>query len=156
MGWVGHGARPLSSTVRTQIVRSGANPSPLGASGSLSGSLNQTGVDHHEPTRLAAWQSRQTQSVPTAKEVVRWVGRLRVGNARTGAEVPILAGPGITEQWLRDQPPPLNEHREVALQRQGYQVDQRRRLITTTLADGRRVTVPIDQVQIRYTGNDPL
>ncbi len=124
MGWVGHGARPLSSTARTQIFWSGANPSPLGESGSLSGSLNQTGVDHQEPTRLAAWQSRQTQSVPTAKEVVRWVGRLRVGNARTGAEVPILAGPGITEQWLRDQPPPLNEHREVALQRQGYQVDQ--------------------------------
>jgi hypothetical protein len=29
-------------------------------------------------------------------------------------------------------------------------------LISATLRDGRRVTVPIDQVQIRYTGNDPL
>ena len=90
------------------------------------------------------------------KEVVRSVGRVHFGSDSSGAEVPILAGPGITEQWLRNQPPPLNEHREVALQRQGYQVDQRRRLITTTLADGRRVTVPIDQVQIRYTGNNPL
>ena len=74
----------------------------------------------------------------------------------TGADVPILAGPGINEQWLRNQPPPVTEHGQVALQRQGYQVDQRRQLITTTLPDGRRVTVPIDQVQIRYTGNQPF
>jgi hypothetical protein len=148
MGWVGHGARSLSRDARTPIVRAGANAKPLG-SDLQSESLNQTVVDHHEPTR-------EKHTLPTVKEVVRSVGRVHIGNESTGADVPILAGPGITEQWLRDQPPPLNQHREVALQRQGYQVDQRRRLIKTTLADGRRVTVPIDQVQIRYTGNNPL
>jgi len=84
------------------------------------------------------------------------VGRLRIGSEGDSAEVPILAGPGIDEEWLRDQPSPVSEHGQALWQRRGYQVDQRRRIITTTLADGRRVTVPIDQVQIRYTGNDPL
>ncbi len=84
------------------------------------------------------------------------MARLHIGTRSTGADVPILAGPGINEQWLRNQPPPVTEYGQVALQRQGYQVDQRRQFITTTLADGRRVTVPIDQVQIRYTGNNPL
>jgi hypothetical protein len=155
MGWVGHGARSVTIAARPPIVGAGAMPNPP-ETGSKSESLNQTGVDHHQPIRLASWQARVKQSLPTVKEVVRSVGRVHFGPESTGAEVPILAGPGITEQWLRNQPPPLNEHREVALQRQGYQVDQRRRLITTTLADGRRVTVPIDQVQIRYTGNNPL
>ncbi len=45
---------------------------------------------------------------------------------------------------------------EVVLQQHGYQVDQHRRFISTTLADGRRVTVPVDLVQVRYTGNNPL
>jgi hypothetical protein len=155
MGWVGYEARSLSSGARPPIVRTVANPTPL-VRDSAAESLNQSGVDHHRPTRLAAWQTRDKQSLPTVKEVVRSVGRVHFGPQSTGAEVPILAGPGITEQWLRNQPPPLSEHREVALQRQGYQVDQRRRLITTTLADGSRVTVPIDQIQIRYTGNHPL
>ncbi len=155
MGWVGHGARSLSSSAQPPIVTAGANPNPPG-SGSQSESRNQTGVDIHQQTRLAAWPARENQAPPTVKEVVRWVGRLRIGDQSNGTEVPILAGPGITEQWLRNQPPPVNGYREVALQRQGYQVNQRRQLITKTLADGRRVTVPVDQVQIRHTGNNPL
>jgi hypothetical protein len=70
--------------------------------------------------------------------------------------LPILAGPGINTEWLKNQPPPVSEHGQAVLQQHGYQVDQRRRLISATLRDGRRVTVPIDQVQIRYTGNNPL
>jgi hypothetical protein len=84
------------------------------------------------------------------------VARLRIGSEGESAEVPILAGPGIDEAWLRDQPPPVTEYGQALWQRHGYQVDQRRRIITATLADGRRVTVPVDQVQISYTGNDPL
>ena len=89
-------------------------------------------------------------------DVIRAVGRAAIDDGSRLALVPILAGPGIDEQWLRNQPPPINEHNLVALRRQGYQVDQGRRLVTKTLADGRRVTIPIHQVQIRYTGNQAL
>jgi hypothetical protein len=50
----------------------------------------------------------------------------------------------------------LSEHQQALLERCGYQVDQHRRIITATLADGRRVTLPVDQVQVRFTGNNPL
>jgi hypothetical protein len=89
-------------------------------------------------------------------EVIRAVGRVRIANEGGKAEVPILAGPEINETWLKSQPPPITEHSLVALRRQGYQVDQRRGLLTKTLADGRRVTIPIGQVQIRFTGNQTL
>jgi hypothetical protein len=84
------------------------------------------------------------------------VGRLRVGPTDSAPAVPILAGPGIDEAWVRNQPPPITEHQQAILEQQGYQVDRRRRLITAWLADGRRVTVPVDQVQVRYTGIEPL
>jgi hypothetical protein len=155
MGWVGHEARSLPNSSQGSMVRVGTNPNPPGI-GSESESPNQTNNGSRPTSRLATWPTREQQFLPTIKEVVRSVGRVHIGNESTGADVPILAGPGITEQWLREQPPPLSVHREVALQRKGYHVDQRRRLITTILADGRRVTVPIDQVQIRYTGNNPL
>ena len=94
--------------------------------------------------------------MPAVNEVVRAVAHLHFGAKTNGADVPILAGPGIDEQWLKNQPPPVNEYVQVALEREGYQVNQRRRFLTTVLADGRRVAVPVDQVRIRFTGNDPL
>jgi hypothetical protein len=93
---------------------------------------------------------------PDPREAVVTVGRVRIGSLSGGAEVPILAGPTIDEEWLRKQPPALNPYQRAILERQGYQVDQHRRIITARLPDGRRVSVPIDQVQVSYTGNNPL
>jgi hypothetical protein len=84
------------------------------------------------------------------------VGQLRIGPTDSPAVVPILAGAGIDEQWVRNQPPPITEHQQAMLEQQGYRIDRRRRLITARLADGRRVAVPVDQVQVLYTGIEPL
>jgi hypothetical protein len=155
MGWMGHAAWPRPGAKLTPMAQSDTNRNPP-RGGSQSETVQDTPVGFSQPTHLAARQTVEDRSLPAADDVIRPVGRLRIGTDDTGTDVPILAGPGITEQWLRNQPAPLTEHGQVALQRQGYQVDQRRQLITTILADGRRVTVPIDQVQIRYTGIHPL
>jgi hypothetical protein len=100
--------------------------------------------------------TRDVLSQPAPTPPVVTVGRFRVGPSEDGPAVPILAGPGIDEQWVRNQPSPLTEHQQALLEQHGFQVDRRRRLISGTLADGRRVTVPVDQVQLRFTGIDPL
>jgi hypothetical protein len=152
---VGHAARPWSGAGQTTVARAGANPGSPG-DGSPPQSHERDDVDLHELSRLTAGRPEQARSLPTVKEVVRAVAHLHVGAKSAGADVPILAGPGIDEQWLKNQPPPVTEYDQVALERQGYQVDQRRRFFTRILADGRRLAVPVDQVQIRFTGNDPL
>ena len=81
---------------------------------------------------------------------------MRFGSQRSSAEVPILAGPGLNEEWLTRQPPPVSEHGQVVLERNGYQVDQRRQFLMAIMADGRRVAVPVDYVRIQFTGNEPL
>ena len=113
-------------------------------------------VDPPRPTDDLARALRDDRSPPTDGDAVVAVARLRIGADGETAEVPILAGPGIDATWLRDQPPPLTESAQALWQGRGYEVDQRRRILTTTLADGRLVTVPIDQVEFHYTGNSPL
>jgi hypothetical protein len=93
---------------------------------------------------------------PDSSDSVVMVGRLRIGPPGGSTEVPIFAGPQIDEEWLQNQPPALDEYQRALLERQGYQVDQQRRIITAILPDGRRVSVPIDQVQVLYTGNNAL
>jgi hypothetical protein len=93
---------------------------------------------------------------PLSSQSVVAVAHLRVGQGGGGTSVPVLSGPQINEKWIRNQPPSLNDHQRALLERHGYHVDQHRRIVTVPLSDGRRVAVPIDQVQFRYTGNNPL
>jgi hypothetical protein len=92
---------------------------------------------------------------PSAPSIVT-VGRVRLGPTEGAPAVPIVGGSGIDEQWVRSQPPTITEHQMALLEQHGYQVDRRRRLVTATLRDGRRVTVPIDRFEVRYTGTEPL
>ncbi len=84
---------------------------------------------------------------PAAPESIR---------SRKVIALPIVARPRVESPSVTNQPPPITEHQLALLEQRGYQVDRRRRLITATLADGRRVTVPVEQIQLRYTGVEPL
>ena len=105
------------------------------------------------PLQPGAIAGLPTDRLPTVREVARL--RIDIGD-RTSAEVPIFAGPGITPRWLLEQPLPVSEHDRAVWQRQGYELEQRRRLLSIPLANGRRATVPVDHVQVRYVGQVSL
>ncbi len=73
-----------------------------------------------------------------------------------GRRVPILSGPGLDDRWLRERPPSVSDYDRARWERQGYQVDERRRLVSVDLEDGRRVSIPVDEVAVEYVGKQPL
>jgi hypothetical protein len=155
MGWLGHAARPGTAAPRIAALPPGTIRTH--DAGNLQpGSRNEPGVAHSKTDPRASWPTPGARPAGRPAPLVTTVARLQFGPANARSEVPILAGPGIDEKWVRQQPPPVSEHGQVVLQQHGYQVDQRRRVITRFMADGRRVAVPVDQVLIRYTGNQPL
>jgi hypothetical protein len=106
--------------------------------------------DTHESALISALPRDR---IPTVQEVAR----LRIGSGdQYSSEVPILAGSGVNPRWILQQPPPISDHQRAIWQRQGYQLDQRRRVVSVPLGDGRRAAVPVDQVQVRYVGQVPL
>jgi len=154
LGWLSHVSRPRELAGPILPVPSG----PIVAEVLHASSSEPVIPASVDPPRPAASDRpfAADQSPPNPGDIVQTVAQVRIGPEGAGATVPILAGPGIDGDWLTAQPPPLSEREQVILQRHGYQVDQQRRLLIGTLADGRRVSVPIDQVQIRYTGTNPL
>ena len=54
------------------------------------------------------------------------------------------------------QPMPVSDRERAELERQGYALDQERKLVAMPLADGRQIVVPVDQVRLRYVGSEPL
>jgi hypothetical protein len=155
IGWLSHGARPQTpAELALSRLPNATFVKPVGGS---QPQLAAAQVDEGPIPAQSAQQPASDDEIGNPRaELVQTVARLRIGDDNARTEVPILAGPGITEDWLKQQPPPVSEHGQAVFQRHGYQVDQLRRLITTVTADGQRMTVPVDQVQIRYVGNQSL
>jgi hypothetical protein len=110
---------------------------------------------HDEPAEAVAKVDEPEATRPNPPPVIREVARLRLTTGPDGestADVPILAGPGLDSEWLMRQPMPVSDRERADLERQGYALDQERKLVAMPLADGRQVVVPVDQVRLRYVG----
>ena len=91
---------------------------------------------------------------------IREVGSFELVDASAGEtppqRFPIRSGPGLDERWLREQPPTVPDYVRARWESEGYQVAERRRLMTVGLGDGREVSIPVDEVEVRYVGQQPL
>lgn len=79
--------------------------------------------------------------------------RLVVGGSTGGNEVqvPIIEGDGLDDDWWRRQPAALPADVRRAFERMGHQVRERRQLLPFELEDGRRIMVPVDQIDVQPT-----
>jgi len=85
----------------------------------------------------------------------QWVKLSPAGSADSGESVqlPALQRERIDQQWLQSLTSPIPENVVRALQRSGYKVQTQQELMPLPLKDGRRLVVPVDQVELRYVGN---
>jgi hypothetical protein len=67
--------------------------------------------------------------------------------------LPAVERKSVDAAWLRDVPPAMSPEVLQALERTGHQVQQQRELVPVQMQDGRRLMVPVDQVDVHYKGN---
>lgn len=79
--------------------------------------------------------------------------RLMVNDDGTWQPVNLPAIDGVdAEQWLSAQPSAVPEQWRQDLQRQGHTVQTQRQLVPLDLGDGRRLVVPVENVEVQYVG----
>lgn len=97
---------------------------------------------------------------PAAAPPKLWVVGLpgAVGPEGEGQTIPLLAEERdqLNEHWLQSLPAPLSPEVLEQLQQVGLRVEQRRRLLPWRMKDGRRLVVPVDEVDLHYVGNPTL
>lgn len=69
-------------------------------------------------------------------------------------QLPCRESDQLDEQWLKSLPGAISPEARRALERNGYQVRQHRQLVPLPLEDGRRLVVPVDQVELRFVGDE--
>lgn len=83
-------------------------------------------------------------------------GTMTVGLDRNGdgvsesLELPVVRGPGIDEEWVRNQPIAIPPDVFREFERRGHQVQHHRQYYPFDLGNGGRVLVPVDELDVRY------
>ncbi len=67
-------------------------------------------------------------------------------------ELPVVRGPGIDEDWVRNQPVGIPSQLLRYLERSGHEFQHRRQYYPFDLGDGGHVLVPVDEVDVRNVG----
>jgi len=75
------------------------------------------------------------------------------GAAQSTIRLPAVERDNLDQAWLQDLPQALPADMLEALKKSGHNVHQQRRLVPFRMDDGRRLVVPVDQVEVNYVGN---
>lgn len=98
----------------------------------------------------------QPSPVPVRPEQGPADAALAVGGLPGAADeihLPVVDAGELDGDWLLAQPAAMPDDVRQALERMGHRVDQRRQLVPYRLDDGRRVVVPVDQVEVHPVSN---
>jgi hypothetical protein len=103
-------------------------------SNEMAPSLDASGLEPPPATRLAGVLTLTIDESGQPREV----------------RVPVIEGPGIDSRRLLEQPPAISASVMKELTRRGHKVESHRQLLTVDLKDGRKVLLPVDQVDVRF------
>lgn len=72
--------------------------------------------------------------------------------AASSSGLPLREVSESDKNWLAELPPAVPAYLQRQWEQRGYRVETRRQLVPGSLADGRRVAIPVDQVKLHYVG----
>lgn len=109
--------------------------------------------EHHALSRVANDGDSPSGALAAGRPEQGPTGKVRLvvgGPAGTADEIqlPVVEAPSLGDDWLRGQPA-MPPDVQQALERLGHRVRQERRLVPFSLDDGRRVMVPVDQIDVQ-------
>lgn len=113
-----------------------------------------TGAEQPEPLGRA---TSPAAAVPSRSwQMVTLSSGEDAGDSAGSFQLPAIEREFLAADWATDLPIAIPDEVLQALQRTGHQVQRHRRLLPVEMEDGRRLVVPIDQIDVRYVGNPAL
>jgi hypothetical protein len=146
---LGHPATPagasgeLASTAEHRPAATLANPSPFS---------NQPLSRQPLESLAGGWPQGHAARGPWRMVTVS--GPADDDGKNASFSLPAVERDNIDQQWLRSVPPAVPDDVLQAFNRTGHEIEQHRELVPVPLKDGRRLVVPVDQVDVHYVGDE--
>jgi len=153
LGWWAFGPRRGDDFTPAPPVHVAEHGSAAGAApGPDVGPWPDRGLAGQEPA-VSRQQGAPPETVPGRW---RWVTLTPAAENAQGADpirLPAVEPPAFDENWLQSLPGGLPPEVLEALRDAGHRVRHHRDLVPFMLDDGRRLLVPVDEVDVHYVGN---
>jgi hypothetical protein len=136
-GWLMHAAsnfRPDADGVSQPALVAGRESTPETGNGTTPLEPDEAASPRQTSMRMAGILTLQVDDRGQAREV----------------RVPVLDASGIDVQRLLEQAPAARSPAVQALERRGHKVKMHRQLLTLDLKDGRKLFLPVDQMDVRF------
>ena len=130
----------LGSVLRDAWHRGGPAPGQVATMVSEPQSPAPAGGPAADASRAPAWQ------------MVTLAADRGQGGADESIRLPAVERDQIDENWLQSFPTAIPPEVVRALKNTGHEVRQSRRLMAVPMQDGRRLVVPMDEVDVHYVG----
>lgn len=88
----------------------------------------------------------------SAYRTVAFASVIDLDSGEETTPAPVVAGPEIDLRALLERPSAIPDYVKSQWEREGYRVEEKRKVLALRLADGGRCAIPIDQVNYRYVG----
>lgn len=110
-----------------------------------------------DPVAPPEWGPLQRPSSPSSPwQMVTLSANGPDGQHAGTFELPACEQQRLDSRWPNSLPPALPSDVMESLERLGYRVRQQRELLPIEMQDGRRLIVPVEEVQVEYVGQPSL
>ena len=89
---------------------------------------------------------------PAPQTVLRLEYSTSESGELTVGEIPLVSADQVDPRWMDEQPPAVSDYVRRQWESRGYQVEERRRLVSVELQDGRQAVVPVGDIRVKYVG----
>jgi hypothetical protein len=134
------------------LVRPGGEVVRDGQFASAAKSVAQNDDEAVKPSNETAPSLEASSAEPVPSTRLAGVLTLTIDESGQPREVrvPVIEGSGIDSRRLLEQRSAISESIVKELTRRGHKVESHRQLLTVDLKDGRKVLLPVDQVDVRF------
>lgn len=92
-------------------------------------------------------------------EALRLAGFVHLAGFGDGAgqtiPVPVLTGEKLESRLSQPPQPHVSDYERSVWEREGYRLQENRKVVSVGLDDGRHVAIPVDEVKVQYVGQIP-
>jgi hypothetical protein len=130
---------------------------PTGSAGigslALEEALQTPGGEPAAPQTDQPSSPQAPESVPGKVYLVELPGGTGPEGQPQTIRVPVVERDRVAAEWLESLPAPISADLLEQFRQAGYRVEQRREVIPLKTNDGRRLLLPVDEVDVHYVGN---
>jgi hypothetical protein len=155
--WLGTALAMAASFLVALVLGTRLAPHGTGPAPEIAAAWKSNAPAGSEPRQEGSTGSAQASQGPGEQwEMVTLAAPRGADGPERTIRLPAVQRQTLDQRWLESLPQAVPPEMLQAFQQAGHEIEQHRELVPVPMQDGRRLIVPVDQVNVHYVGRPSL